>query len=701
MARGSPTRAGPAALRRLAASACAIAALLAASGCADAPRSPADSPNVVLIFVDDLGYNDVSYNGATDIQTPNIDRLAAEGVVFSNGYVTHPFCGPSRAGLMTSRYPARFGMEYNLAYAPEDPDHGLPVEEPTFAEGLQTAGYRTGLVGKWQLGAAPAFHPRNRGFDYFYGFLGGAHDYFRVDPKSRPGSDFAPLSDGFAETDFEGYLTDALTARAVDFIQAESGAPFFLYLAYNAPHTPLQAPDSLVRKYSRVEDPDRRAYLAMIDSLDQNVGRVTDALEAAGKREDTLVFFLSDNGGVAPTLHTTADWADNAPFRDGKNSFHEGGVRVPFIGSWPGGWPQGALYEEPVISLDVGATALALAGAEQNPARPLDGVDLTPYVRGELEGSPREALFWRQWSRDASVITYAVRSGDMKLVKGDPGGDAALYDLASDPGETRDLIAERPEEARRLALLWNGWTASVPGNLYPFPSVYDGAVEDARRGVAEEYRRIGQEDSDVFLISPPAGDGLPPTCSNGVAAPDPDANPGLLRDCEALVSARGKFAGSVRLDWSFAKPISTWEGVRVRGTPARVTDIHLRGKGLDGVLPPGFGALTALRTLGLHENPLGGPLPPEWGNLRNLTKLVLHDAQAKGPLPPEWGELTALQELWLNRNRLTGTVPPEWAGLSGLRVIRLEGNDLSGCVPPALQEVRHRQFPRELAACEE
>ena len=688
-------------LGRLAApAACALAVLAAYAGCADAPRAPAERPNVVLIFVDDLGYNDVGYNGAEDIETPNIDRLAAEGVVFSNGYVAHPFCGPSRAGLMTSRYPARFGMENNLAYAPEDDEHGLPVDEPTFAEGLQAAGYRTGLVGKWQLGAAPPFHPNNRGFDYFYGFLGGAHDYFAVRHQSAPGSDFAPLNDGFKEAEFEGYLTDALTDRAVDFIRADSDAPFFLYLAYNAPHTPLQAPDSLVRKYSHVDDPDRRVYLAMVDSLDQNVGRVMDALGAAGKRDDTLVFFLSDNGGVAPTPHSEFDWADNAPFRDGKSSFHEGGVRVPFIGSWPGGWPQGIEYGEPVVSLDVGATALALAGAEQDPQRPLDGVDLTPYVRGEREDRPHEAVFWRQWNIQHGLITYAVRSGDMKLVKDELDGVAALYDLATDPGETRDLAAERPEDARRLALLWNDWTAGVPGNLYPFPARYDREIAAARREIANEYRRTGTEYGALFLITPPGDESLTQSCSNGVAVPDPEEHPGLVRDCEALMSGRDRFAGSYMLDWSFDKPISTWQGVRVSGETVRVANLSLRGKGLNGVLPPEFGNLYGLQTLGIQENPLNGPLPPEWGRLRNLTKLVLHDTRVEGGLPPEWAGMTSLQELWLNRNRLTGAIPPEWTTLPRLELIRLDGNDLAGCVPPALW-MKLRDFPPELATCEE
>ena len=478
-----------------------LAALALAAGCSwlggRARDQAGGPPNVVLIFVDDLGYRDVGYNGATEIETPNIDRLAAEGVVFSSGYVVHPFCGPSRAGVMTGRYPARFGMEWNVPYAPFDPEQGLPAEETTLATHLQTAGYRTGLVGKWQLGAAPPFHPLNRGFGYFYGFLAGGHDYFAVDVTRSPADEYLlPLSEGRGAAGFSGYLTDALTDRAVEFVRGGRDDPFFLYLAYNAPHAPLQAPADLVERYAHVADEDRRAYLAMVDSLDRNVGRVLDALEGAGKRDNTIVFFLSDNGGVAPLDYLPdQDWADNGPLNGGKSTFLEGGLRVPFVASWPAGWPQGATYGRPVVSLDVAATAMALAGAPQDPARPLDGVNLDPFVRGEADGFPHEALFWRQWRNDDDLVTYAVRTAaGEKLVKV-YDLPPALYDLRSDLGETRDLAAADPEAVARLEALWGEWNRANPGNLFPNEADYQRDVARYRSELADWVRESGLADA--------------------------------------------------------------------------------------------------------------------------------------------------------------------------------------------------------------
>ena len=235
--------------------------------------APEDPPNIVLIFVDDLGYKDVSFNGATEIQTTNIDRLAKEGIVFNSGYVTYPTCSPSRAGLLTGRYQSRFGLEGNLAYMPFDKGLGMPLEETTFPTYLREAGYRTGIIGKWQLGAAHHFTPLKRGFDYFFGFLGGGHDYWNID-ASNPGSEYSvPLVENKSTATFTGYLTDALTDKAIEFMEEEQDDPFFLYLAYNAPHDPYQAPSELVQKYRNISDRDRRTYLAMVDSLDQNVGR--------------------------------------------------------------------------------------------------------------------------------------------------------------------------------------------------------------------------------------------------------------------------------------------------------------------------------------------------------------------------------------------------------------------------------------------
>lgn len=485
--------------------------LVTAAGCSVLPAGKAarssedDRPNFIVIFIDDLGYNDVSYNGATEIETPNIDRLADEGVIFSNGYVVHPFCGPSRAGLVTGRYPARFGMEYNVAYAPLDEGHGLPVEEKTMASYLNEAGYRTGLVGKWQLGAAPAFHPLNRGFDYFYGFLGGAHDYFRID-LTRPGTDYLPLNENRGATGLDGYLTDALTDRAVDFVKERREEPFFLYLAYNAPHAPLQAPDALLAKYSHIDDENRRRYLAMVDSLDRNIGRVLDALEQPGLRDDTVIFLLSDNGGVSPAIDPELDWADNFPFRKGKESFYEGGVRVPFVASWPAEWPSGEIFEPMVSSLDIAATTLALAGLTSDPDRPLDGVNLDPFVLGEEAEVPHEALFWRQSSRTPSATKFAIRSGEVKLIKDDPEGDLQLFNLTQDPGETDDLIGEDAVMAFRLAELWNAWNRENIHNIYPEAGYYATVRADSILEFTAEYESSGKE-APIFQVSvvPPDG----------------------------------------------------------------------------------------------------------------------------------------------------------------------------------------------------
>ena len=426
-------------------------------------------PDILVLLADDLGYADLSYNGATEIETPNIDRLAREGVVFTAGYTTHSVCTPSRAGLLTGRYPARFGMDNILTVAPHDNSYGLPASENTFAKRLQQAGYATALVGKWHLGAAPRFHPLRRGFDDFYGFRGGARGYYRADALDA-------LDDNRGNGLFDGYLTDALTDQAIALLRERKAlaTPLLLILAWNAPHSPLQAPPQLVEGYEHVANEARQSYLAMVDSLDQNVGRLLDALEANGRRGNTLVFFLSDNGGVWPWRPGAegARIADNTPLRNGKTSLNEGGIRVPFIASWPQRWPQGVHFHAPVISMDIAATALALAGVSEDRERPLDGVNLDDFVLGRQAAAPHPALFWRRERPDRSV-SWAVRVGDMKLTKATPDAAPALYDLAADVSETRNLIDDRPEEAARLAGLWNAWNEDNPRNAFPHHRKYD------------------------------------------------------------------------------------------------------------------------------------------------------------------------------------------------------------------------------------
>ena len=645
-------------------------------------------PNILLIFVDDLGYNDVSYNGATEIETPNIDRLAREGVIFSNAYVVQPTCGPSRAGLLTGRHPARFGMESNLPYAPFDDWHGLPVAETTIATYLRNTGYRTGIVGKWQLGASPPFHPLNRGFDYFYGFLGGEHDYFIVD-TTRPGFPYLPLNYNRGAAGFDGYLTDALTARAVEFVndefvreeeedneedednEDEAPKPFFLYLAYNAPHTPLQAPTELIQKYSHVADVERRTYLAMVDSLDQNVGRVLAALEGAGQRDNTLIFFLSDNGGIYPTeKYPTLTWADNARFSKGKGSLSEGGIRVPFIASWPARWPRGETFEPMVSSLDIAATALSLAGGAAAPDRPLEGVNLDPFLVGERSGSPHEALFWRQsaWPQAPLKATrFAVRSGQVKLVKDTKEGEAQLFDLARDPGETRNLIDGNTETAARLARLWNDWNRENRSmNLYATISPYESRLVEYAHSWGEHLRSLEARTPHYQVRIGPGP--WPGDCSSGIAIPHPEDNPGLIGDCAALMAARDSLTGGASLNWDYAEPIYKWDGVFISDETNRVSRLNLILSDLAGSLPPQLGDLDGLEELSLGRNRLTGPLPPELGNLANL------------------------KELWLRDNQLTGPVPPEWGNLDKLEVIRLEGNQLTGCLPTSLQRIDNNDF---------
>lgn len=427
-------------------------------------------PNFIIIVADDLGYGDVGFTGSDIVETPNLDRLANQGVIFENGYVTHPYCGPSRAGLITGRYQARFGLEINLSYSPYDLHQGLPLDEKTFAERLKPAGYRTGVIGKWHLGASEPFHPNNRGFDYFYGFLSGGHDYFpfmlNTHPKlllangqphySHNEGDTQPLLRNKNAAEFDEYLTTALSKDAARFVK-ESDKPFCLYLAYNAPHAPLHAPKELVEKYNQRETNKLRAtYLAMIDSMDQGIGLVIDALKETKKLDNTLIFFLSDNGGVqSKPGYEDETWANNGPFRNGKGSMREGGSHVPFIAHWPKGFPSGISYPYPISSLDLAATAVALAGGDTS-GKPLDGVNLKPYVNDMQRGAPHEALYWRT----NNGASWCIRTPQAKLLMESHGTKAPeLYDMVNDPYETNNIIDERPELRQQLAKLWNEWNA--------------------------------------------------------------------------------------------------------------------------------------------------------------------------------------------------------------------------------------------------
>ena len=459
------------------------------------------APNFIIILADDLGYADVGFNGATEIQTPNIDSLAASGIIFENGYVSSPICSPSRAGLLTGRYPVRFGMEGQISYNPFDPQMGLPLEETIFAEYLSDAGYHNGMFGKWHLGSADHFTPRERGFDYFYGFLPGAHSYWTVDASKPSSGKVVPLIKNTEAVEFGGYLTDSLTTMATYFIRNNQNDPFFLYMAYNAPHPPLQAPRELHNKYEHINNWKRRWYLAMVDSLDQNIGRILETLEDTGIRDNTVIIFLSDQGA-------SEDWGgDNGQLSGHKGDYSEGGIRVPFVASWPSRWPKDIRYGPSVISLDISATLMALANATAtDETRPLDGVNLDPYLRGTNTEDPHEALFWRKTDGDedsegGAESMKAVRSGNMKLVK---RGDSPpeLYNLETDISESVNVIGSKRVEATRLANLWNEWNRdNVPGNAFPYLSDYKSLVSAWFKEQADERRnRAEQRQADTIVI---------------------------------------------------------------------------------------------------------------------------------------------------------------------------------------------------------
>lgn len=450
-----------------------------------------DRPNIIVILADDLGYNDVSFNGTTDIKTPEIDALASNGVIFTNGYVTHPYCGPSRAGILTGRYQARFGMENNVDYAPQDQHHGLPLTEKTFAKRLQEVGYQTGVIGKWHLGAATHFQPLNRGFDYFYGFLDGGHNYFPQDINFNGEGYKTPIQENNGLGTFDEYLTTSLSKHAAKFITESKENPFLLYVAYNAPHAPLEAPQALIDKYKHIEDPERRIYLAMIDAMDQGVGMIVNALKETGNYENTLIFFLSDNGGLYPeNWWPTYDWADNFPFRRGKVALTEGGIHVPFIAHWPAKIGKGQVFDGLVSSLDIAATSVAISGASDTDNL-LEGVNLEPYFTKEKTNSPHKALFWRLEEADH---IWAVRTEDYKYLNQTlPNVGLSFFDMNKDPYEKVNLVGKSPNQQAKLAALWNDWNKKNINNIlhqaYPYrqsvKKLYDDLFEERLKQARE------------------------------------------------------------------------------------------------------------------------------------------------------------------------------------------------------------------------
>ncbi|PKI16657.1 sulfatase-like hydrolase/transferase [Colwellia sp. 12G3] len=435
-----------------------------ATAASHAKSNTVKKPNLIIILTDDQGYKDVGFNGSTDIKTPNIDRIAKEGTRFTNGYVSYPVCGPSRAGLLTGRYQDRFGFTSNPTMDPSIAQNGIPTTEKNIAEVLKPAGYTSGIIGKWHMGTHPDLRPNKRGFDYFYGFLSGGHQYFPEDLTLNDLDDVKYKYDWYRtrlleneqRVDTSEYLTDELSHEAVNFIKRESDKPFFLYVAYNAPHTPLQASQKYLDRYQDIKDKKRRTYAAMVSAVDDGVGHILATLKEQGIDDNTLVVFLSDNGGARNNA------SDNGELRGHKNDLFEGGVRVPFAARWPNKIPAGVDYHQPVSSLDILATMVVQAKVDISKNKALDGTDLMPYITNEKSGSPHDILFWRHVKSNS----HAVRSGTDKLVQ--VKKDTMVFDLDKDFGESKNVADQKIEKEDLMQKAYQQWESQLQDAAFPY-----------------------------------------------------------------------------------------------------------------------------------------------------------------------------------------------------------------------------------------
>ena len=411
------------------------------------PKTPPPKPNIVHIVADDLGWKDIGFNGCTDIKTPNLDRLAAGGAEFTQFYV-QPMCTPTRACLMTGRYPFRYGLQ--TAVIPSVSAYGLDTTEWLMPQALKEAGYKTAIIGKWHLGHADKkYWPKQRGFDYQYGAMIGELDYFTHDEHGVLDwfRDNEPLKE-------EGYTTTLIGKEAARLIDEHDPAtPLYLYLTFNAPHTPYQAPQEYIDRYSGIEEPTRRTYAAMVACLDDEIGRVVAALDKKGIRDNTLILFHSDNGGPRNAMFTgvMADVskvrlpADNGPFREGKGTLFEGATRVCALANWPGHIPAGIKVSELIHAVDIYPTLAALAGASTAKCKPLDGLDVWGVI-SEGKPSPRTEIIY-----NIEPFRGAVRQGDWKLIwRTLLPSSVDLYNLTQDPSESNNLASAHPDKVAAM-----------------------------------------------------------------------------------------------------------------------------------------------------------------------------------------------------------------------------------------------------------
>jgi arylsulfatase A-like enzyme len=434
------------------------------------------SPNIIIILTDDQGYADASCYGSADIQTPHIDKLAASGVRFTNGYITHPYCSPSRAGILSGKHQQSFGHEHNPRYDEADDITGIDPNTPLFPSYFKQKGYKSAAFGKWHLGAGKPFRPTQRGFDHFWGFLGGGHHFFKW-KKNGKGYDSPIWIDGKPTNTPINYITDDLTDAAIKFIEKEQNSPFLIYLAYNAPHSPNHAKPEDITRFKHIKHPKRRIYAAMMASVDDNVGRLTKKLDDLKLRENTIIYYLSDNGG-------RRDLGDNRPLRGNKGWLHEGGIRVPFIISYPSHIPAGQTYKKPISSLDILPTSLAAANIT-TPGT-LEGANLLPHLTGKISTPPHTTLHWRVCGGKG----YALRKDNWKLIKDVYHDTPELYDLAADPEERVNLASQNPEKVQMLLQSHQQWNDTLEEPRWT-EGHYDGARNEWKSSEKNGFRVWG------------------------------------------------------------------------------------------------------------------------------------------------------------------------------------------------------------------
>ncbi len=427
-------------------------------------------PNIVFIFSDDAGYADFGFQGSKEMKTPNLDQLASEGMKFKQAYVTAAVCGPSRAGLITGKYQQRFGYEENNVpgymsnCALEGDEMGLPLNQKTMGDYMKDLGYKTAYFGKWHLGNADKYHPNKRGFDYFYGFRGGARSYYEYN-ESNPNS----YHENWLEKNFKEYgeskkyFTDVLADDAIRYIEENKEGPFFVFLAFNAVHAPMHPDHPDLNEFPNLEG-NRKKLAAMNLSMDRAIGRLTNKISELGLDDNTIIIYTNDNGGPSDQ-----NASNNAPLSGSKANHLEGGIRVPFLVKWPGVTKEKSEYDYPVSTLDLLPTFINAGGGDAKSVKEFDGVDLHPYISGQNIEQPHKALYWKKENR------AAIRQGDWKLLRY-PDRPAELFNIKNDIAELNNLAYQYPDKVRDMFKDLFEWELTLDRPLWQLKRMYEGAA---------------------------------------------------------------------------------------------------------------------------------------------------------------------------------------------------------------------------------